>query len=131
MTSAEKKKVRRLLNCLKAGGKGSHLFHHETYELAVNERLMVYNFNERRGWEITAKGEALLNDTSLNDTSLFLFNNDENESYTQAAINLNAAIQKALSPIVEDYSQQGYRSRDIETVVHAAVTDVFIMKRLR
>ncbi len=72
MTSAEKKKVRRLLSCLKTGGKGSSLFHHETYDLAVREGLLVWHpiqmelpdgtvKPEKPGWEITAKGEALLN----------------------------------------------------------------------
>lgn len=65
MTNAEKKKVRRLLGCLKAGSKGSSLFHHETYDLAVKEELMVWQ-PEKPGWEITAKGEALLNSVKGN-----------------------------------------------------------------
>ena len=60
-------------------------------------------------------------------TSLF----DENECYTQESTDLDIKVSLFLKPIVKEYLEKGYSTRDIESVLLCAVNMTCVEERLR
>jgi hypothetical protein len=55
---------------------------------------------------------------------------DDNESYTKEATDLDTKVSRLLKPLVKEYVEMGYSTRDIEAVLLSAVNMTCVVERL-
>jgi len=54
---------------------------------------------------------------------------DENEHYTDEARKLDFEVIRAITPIVEEWEKKGCKTREIQDVLHSAVSIVCMQRR--
>lgn len=55
---------------------------------------------------------------------------DENEGWTSKANELAESIEKALTPIINNYEEDGYKLKDVKFVIDTVSSNIILMKLL-